>query len=365
MVSETAAIRRLAHADPTAMGREIYALLLQQSSDAILIFDADTGCILDSNPAACKLFGYQRYRMRTIHASQLSADPFIFDRDLKAVLRSGKIKVGERRFRRSDGSIVAAQSAFVSPSLPSIKVAGVQSSDCVVGLICRAEPESWQTSEAMSELGALVGEVAHEVRNPLFSIATLIAAFELTVAYTPEQQRYINHLKSEIERLNRIMNSLLAFGETSFLKRSETDLLALVRTAVEQNATQIEQRGIRASIESTGYHLVSIDPERMLEAVHNVIENAIQHSPENGMLSIEIVRHEDTAIVSVRDQGQGFSEESLRHALEPFFSRRREGTGLGLSIAQRVLLKHGGEIRIANHPEGGGWVVLTLPTAET
>jgi signal transduction histidine kinase len=109
------------------------------------------------------------------------------------------------------------------------------------------------------------------------------------------------------------------------------------------------------------------DPASLAQALRNVVENAIQHSPEGGAVVIACreVRGDGCAWLDceVVDSGPGFRPEDLSRIFEPFFTRRRGGTGLGLAIAQRFVEEHGGRLLAANGADGGAVVTIRLPLA--
>ncbi len=210
--------------------------------------------------------------------------------------------------------------------------------------------------ELMSAMGSLIAGVAHEVRNPLFTISAVVEAFELSFGFTPEQQPYIKHLRNEIQRLNRLMSDLLLFGGSCSAERALVDMVQLVRIAIDLSGPSIRERGVGICFCAPESAMAKLDSERIVQALRNLIENAVHYSEPGGKIEIEL-RLSDTQIAfSVRDHGEGFSEESLKEAFEPFYSRRAGGNGLGLSIVQRVAFEHGAEASAANHPDGGAVV---------
>ena len=104
---------------------------------------------------------------------------------------------------------------------------------------------------------------------------------------------------------------------------------------------------------------------RLLIALQNLIQNAIQHTPRGGEVTVEVEELEQGGRPWVRcrflDSGTGFKAEDLSRIFEPFFTRRRGGTGLGLSIVQRIVEEHGGRVAAGNRPEGGAVMTLELP----
>jgi signal transduction histidine kinase len=110
---------------------------------------------------------------------------------------------------------------------------------------------------------------------------------------------------------------------------------------------------------------VVADRDRLMRAVQNLIDNSIQHSPPDSVVTIASrpeMRGKGRVIgIHVRDQGRGFAAEDLGRVFEPFFSRRRGGTGLGLALVQQIVTEHGGEVTASNNAGGGAEVTITIP----
>ena len=110
---------------------------------------------------------------------------------------------------------------------------------------------------------------------------------------------------------------------------------------------------------------VRMDPDRLRIVFRNLLENAVQHSPPGGNVSVEVRQNHDSdgtwVACVVQDSGTGFPPEALGRAFEPFYTLRKGGTGLGLAIAQRTVEEHGGEISVGNRSKGGAVVRVRLP----
>jgi signal transduction histidine kinase len=231
----------------------------------------------------------------------------------------------------------------------------------------RAELEaSLRQSEMMSLLGSLVAGVAHEVRNPLFGISSILDAFETRFSDRTEYLRYTNVLRDEIGRLTILMEELLEYGKPFrgelYLVSMEEMIARSVRACAP--AAELAQINLDTRIEDS-LPKVRIDRRRLSKVFVNLIENAIQHSPQKGSVTIEAQRINDGnhewVQCAIKDSGAGIPAEDLIKIFEPFFSKRRGGTGLGLAIAQRIMQEHGGKLIAGNNPEGGACMLARFP----
>lgn len=226
--------------------------------------------------------------------------------------------------------------------------------------------ESLRRSETMAALGAVVGGVAHEVRNPLFGMSAVLDAFESRFGDRTEHQPYLPLLRAELTRMTDLMKALLDYGKPTRFEMVPGDPGRPLERALERCAPLAERRGVTLSIEGRATpSLVYYDLDRLSQAFQNVIENALQHSPEGGRVELRWTEltcdGHPWVRLSVRDEGPGFPAADLPRATEPFFSRRPGGTGLGLSIVSRMIEGHGGKLQVANRSEGGALVEMELP----
>jgi PAS domain S-box-containing protein len=225
---------------------------------------------------------------------------------------------------------------------------------------------SLRRSEMMSALGSLVAGVAHEVRNPLFSISATLDAFEARFGREQEYARYVAVLRSELERLSVLMGELLEYGRPAAPDLRPGSIEEVITQAMKSCLHVARQYRVRLlSTVDPGIEPLVMDERRLHEVFENLIENAIQHSPAESMVSVSAAvvseRGRRAVECAVEDQGPGIKEGDIHLIFEPFFTRRRGGTGLGLSIVQRIVEQHGGTVRAANRPDGGARMVVRLP----
>ncbi|HKV35353.1 MAG TPA: PAS domain S-box protein [Pyrinomonadaceae bacterium] len=232
----------------------------------------------------------------------------------------------------------------------------------------RAELEaSLRQSEMMSLLGSLVAGVAHEVRNPLFGISSILDAFETRFSDRTEYLRYTNVLRDEVGRLTVLMEELLEYGKPF---RGELFLVPIEEMIVRSIKACVPAAGVaQVKLESdvaAGLPKIRIDRRRLSKVFVNLIENAIQHSPQGSVVVVEARRvidgGHDWVQCAVKDSGTGILEQDIPKIFEPFFSKRRGGTGLGLAIAHRIMQEHGGKLIAGNNPDGGACMIARFPT---
>jgi PAS domain S-box-containing protein len=231
----------------------------------------------------------------------------------------------------------------------------------------RAELEaSLRQSEMMSLLGSLVAGVAHEVRNPLFGISSILDAFETRFSDRTEYQRYTNVLRDEIGRLTILMEELLEYGKPFRGDLYLVSLEELIARSIRAcgPAAEVARVNLETKVEESLPKL-KIDRRRLSKVFVNLIENAIQHSPSQTSVRVEAQRivdgNTEWVECAIKDSGAGISGEDLPRIFEPFFSKRRGGTGLGLAIAHRIMQEHGGQLIAGNNPEGGACMIARFP----
>jgi PAS domain S-box-containing protein len=226
--------------------------------------------------------------------------------------------------------------------------------------------KSLRQGEMMSLLGSLVAGVAHEVRNPLFGISSILDAFETRFHDRTDYLRYTNVLRDEVGRLTFLMEELLEYGRPFKGDLYPVSLEEVIAKSLRSclPAAEVAQVALVNDVREV-LPKVMIDRRRLSKVFVNLIENAIQHSSAGGTVSVEVHEisegQQDWVDCVVRDTGTGILAADMTRIFEPFFSKRRGGTGLGLAIAHRIMSEHGGKLLAGNNEEGGACMTARFP----
>ena len=223
-------------------------------------------------------------------------------------------------------------------------------------------------SEQLASVGFLAAGVAHEINNPLASIAMCAESLESRVGNEVDAvaSRYIQLIQSEAFRCKGITEKLLDFSRVGEVRRQATALGALTHDVVDmlRHVGRFSQKTV--TICNGPDVLVMANPQEMKQVVLNLLVNALDSIDEDGEVELTVSRDGDEARLVLADNGCGMNEEVLQNLFEPFFTSRmsKKGTGLGLSITHRIISDHDGRIEVrSNGPGCGSTFSVILPVA--
>lgn len=232
-------------------------------------------------------------------------------------------------------------------------------------------------SERLAGVGFLAAGVAHEINNPLASIAFCSEALEgrlvpILNEVDPDGigdskvvRDYLRMIQEEAFRCKRITEKLLDFSRCGELQSQRTDLIELVEGVVDMMRHMGKYREKTIVFQPRESVVASVDPQEIKQVILNLVVNALDCMDPGGTLRIEAKVAGGRAELTFRDDGHGMAPEVLENIFEPFFTRRKggKGTGLGLSISHRIISQHHGEITATSPGLGlGSTFVVRLPT---
>ncbi len=224
---------------------------------------------------------------------------------------------------------------------------------------------------SLANLGA---SIAHEIRNPLNSIALNIQLLkeDLAKAGTDPRpdtvHRTIDTTLHGIERLNKIIKEFLQFSRPPQVVLKIDDPNRAVLSALQLLEGQIRKANVDVTVALAPVPKILIDAERLSEAIYNIALNAIQAMERSGSASRRVMgvtsALEDGAVmIRIRDSGPGIPPEHLGRLFDLFFTTREGGTGLGLPYADGVVKAHQGRVHVESRPGEGAVFTIAIPAS--
>jgi two-component system sensor histidine kinase HydH len=215
--------------------------------------------------------------------------------------------------------------------------------------------------ERLAALGKLAAGVAHEIRNPLSSIKGFATYFGAKFEPGSKDRELAEVMVGEVERLNRVVGELLELTRPSSLRLTPTLPAELVRHALRLVEGDCLAKGIGVQTRLAEIAALPLDADRMLQALLNLLLNAIQAMPGGGTLTVSAQQVRDRLELRVADTGEGIPAGDVDRIFDPYFTTRNQGTGLGLATVRGIVEAHGGRVRVVSDVGRGTEMILDLP----
>ena len=223
-----------------------------------------------------------------------------------------------------------------------------------------------RTQDRLAAVGRLAAAIAHEIRNPLTSIAGSVQMLEAISSLTDEQRTLVEIVTRESERLNNIINDFLAYSRNRQYKLDKVDLLPLLQDTLTllENRLVAENRSIQLRRQVPVEQAFVIgDGDKLKQVFWNFCENAVRAMVNGGTLTISVETSNEDWQISFADTGPGMSPQQTEKIFEPFQSEFEGGTGLGLAIVYQIVQAHDGKVWARSKLGQGTTFVLRLHQA--
>lgn len=200
-------------------------------------------------------------------------------------------------------------------------------------------------TERLTAAGQLSASLAHEIRNPLASISGAAGILARGQASSEARAECLEILTKESHRLNKLLTNFLDFARPRLPRMQTVEPFEMVQSVATLAQHVACQHNVSLEVEGNGpMREIECDPEQVKQLLLNLMLNAIQATPENGVVAIRAYFADDNLSVEIRDRGPGISPEDSDHIFDPFFTTKKDGTGLGLAIASNIAVQHGGAL---------------------
>lgn len=249
------------------------------------------------------------------------------------------------------------------------KVSAPQLGGSEIGRLGTAFEEMRDRLEGKQYVENYVQTLTHEMKSPLSAIRG--AAELLGEDMSKEQRaRFLENIRAESGRIQDLVDRLLELSSLEIRKQlrdiENVDLAKIVQEVVESMAPVLRATDAVVSVEGKGPLPVRAERFLLRQALANLLQNAIDFSPERGRIRVVMTRKNTVVGVQIIDGGPGIPDYAMDKVFDRFYSLQRpltgkKSSGLGLTFAREVALLHGGDVGLANHPDGGAVATLTLP----
>lgn len=219
-----------------------------------------------------------------------------------------------------------------------------------------------------------VANVSHELKTPVGAVSLLAEAIDSAADDPVAVRRFAGRMDKEARRLADLVQDIIELsrlqGTDVVLKGTVVDLREILREAVDRTALLAQERGVKIGVGGDTHAFVFGDPDLLMTAFRNLIDNALRYSPAGTTVGVGIRERDGLVSVSVTDQGPGIPLGEQERVFERFYrvdtarSRSTGGTGLGLSIVKHVVSNHGGEVSLWSQPGQGSTFTVRLPESE-
>jgi two-component system, NtrC family, sensor histidine kinase PilS len=336
----------------------IYENIVQSMRDGLITTDLD-GLIRDVNPAGAGILGRR--------PSELQGKPI--DRVLSSIKVGGTSSQQrqEMSYHHPDGG---ERILGISASPLEVSETGVVG--CVYNFQDLTEEKrleiEYHAKDRMATLGRLAAGIAHEIRNPLASIAGSVRLLGNIAKLDQDEAKLVGIVTQESERLNKLVNDFLAYSPDQRLEIREVNLTKLLEETLvllEHHpqfgaAYRIEKKLPRHPV------LLSADSDRIRQVLWNICDNSLKAMPEGGTLTAEIAAPNSPFVrIILADTGIGFTPGQIEKLFEPFQPGFSNGTGLGLAIVFQIVSAHHGRIHVDSQAGQGARFVIDLPRDPT
>jgi signal transduction histidine kinase len=333
--------------------------LMSKLQDGLMLFTRDSRVVLVSAPVE-RFLGRSRGELLGKTARE------IFSRE--SPLGTLVLDAFERKRPLTPREFIAAAGRRVQVSMDFVQEKGTQ----IGALLIMRDAESVQRigdeiemSRRLSASGRVTGGVAHEVKNPINAIVLHLQLLQNKLAQLdPDTRRHMDIIGSEIQRLDRVVQTLVDFMRARELHLVEVDLRRLLDDVVLLAAPDAERHGVNIQRDLPAEPLlIKADLDLMKQALLNVVLNGVQAMPHGGALTISARQDGNVAIAEICDSGVGIHEDMHEKIFELYFTTKKDGNGIGLAQTYQILQWHYGSVEFQSTEGEGTTFRFRIPLA--
>jgi len=333
--------------------------IIQSMREGLLSTDLN-GTITELNPAGAEILGRQIEELRFTPIAGIFpglAEDTSSHSESAAPLARQEISY---RHPQKESRVIGVSSSPLR--VPEVDVVGYVYNFQDLTEEKRREAE-YRSKDRMATLGRMAAGIAHEIRNPLASIAGSVKVLQSISQLDEDQAKLIAIVSHESERLNKLVSDFLVYSRDQRFEFRQVDVVTLLEETLlllEHHPlfgpqVRIERKFPRRAV------TVMADADKLRQVFWNICDNSLKAMPKGGTLTAQAEEAGKRIRVVLGDTGIGFSPRQIEKIFEPFQSGFNQGTGLGLPLVYQIILGHQGSIRVESQPGRGARFLIDLP----
>jgi two-component system, NtrC family, sensor histidine kinase HydH len=207
-------------------------------------------------------------------------------------------------------------------------------------------------AERLAQLGRLAAGLAHEIRNPLGSIAASVELLRDSRALSDDERHLCDIINNESHRLNDLVSDMVDLARPKPPEISPTDVASLANDVVQLASTLGRSaQDVKVVYQGPGVEqhvVVQADSRQFRQVLWNLVRNGVQSTLPGTEVTVRVLQTAQNVVVEVVDRGPGIAQEARDHLFDAFFTTRSHGAGIGLAVVKRIVDEHGWEIEVAD-----------------
>lgn len=335
--------------------------IMSNLQDGIILFTRDRRAVLVSS-AVERVFGISRDQIMGAEVHDIFDRNTILGRTIRQAF-DGKLTLVQEEIETETGRRIEVSLDFIHDERE-------QGSAGLGALLTLHDLESVQEienelelSRRLSAIGRLTSGVGHEVKNPINAIVVHLELLKNKIASdNTNAMRHLDVIQSEIQRLDRVVQTLVDFSRPVELQLKEQDLRNVISSVISLASADLETRDVTVQTQLPSSPLITkIDADLLSQALLNILLNGAQAMHEGGPIEVKLWEEARTALISIQDSGEGIPEDLQSKIFNLYFTTKKEGSGIGLAMAYRVVQLHNGSIDVHSKVGVGTTFTLRIP----
>ncbi|ADV83338.1 sensor histidine kinase [Terriglobus saanensis] len=321
--------------------------MLHTLKDGVMLFTSD-GRVVIASEAVSNFLPLERVQVLNASVETIFANQSALDLAVRRAF-AHQTTLADEEIQMDSGRTVELSIDFITGSEPGGLGALLTLHDAETEQELEREIE---VSRRLAAIGRLTAGVGHEVKNPINAMVVHLELLRGKLAQPSNGEAALRHveiLSSEMQRLDRVVQALADFSRPIDLHLHDHDLGDLMRSVLDLASAEVEQNDVRIQFTATAPRLpVRVDADLIRQAILNIFLNAVQAMPDGGELRLSLYVDQQSAVLSIQDEGDGIPVEARPRIFDLYFTTKVRGSGIGLAMTYRIVQLHGGALEFTS-----------------